>query len=116
MIHKIKVTNLRNAEHLQFVTDACAIFFKHRLEPETLSPLYESLSGLQKEEEAALAVEKSNAKIKEKGWADLFRDRLHRKLFNHVKAIVYDETDPLFDAAQRVMAVIKGVGNPTQLA
>jgi hypothetical protein len=116
MIHKFHVNILRNAEHFQFVTDACAIFSKHRLEPEMLSSLYESFSGLQKEEETALAVEKDNAKIREKGGADLFRDKLHRKLFNHVKAILYDETDPLFDAAQRVMAVIKGAGNPTQLA
>jgi hypothetical protein len=115
MINKFQINSLRNAEHLQFVTDACKLFLKHQLEQD-LTPLCTLLSGLQREEETAMAVELSNAKIREKGLAEHYRDKLHRKLFNHVKAILYDDDDPFFDAAQRVMAVIKGVGNPTRLA
>jgi hypothetical protein len=68
------------------------------------------------EEEKALSVERDNAKIKEKGVAERYRDKLHSKLFNSVKAILYDENDPFFDIAQRVMTVIKSVGNPRHLA
>jgi hypothetical protein len=47
---------------------------------------------------------------------DSYRDRLHSKLFNYLKSITYDERDPRFDAAQRLMRLVKAAGNPTKLA
>jgi hypothetical protein len=116
MIKKFQQAQLRNAEHFQFVTDADKIYLKHRAEAQILSNLYDEFSRTVREEKKAMAVERSNAKIKEKGVAGRYRDNLHSKLFNFVKAILYDENDPLFDTAQKVMAVIKSVGNPRHLA
>ena len=116
MIKKFQIKTLRNAEHLQFVTDADKLFGTHKAENSLLEPIYGEFSRLRREEEVAMAIEVSNAKIKEKNAAEHYRDRLHGKLFNHVKAILYDENDPLFDAAQQVMRVIKETGNPTRLS
>jgi hypothetical protein len=116
MINKFQMQNLRAAEHLQFNTAADAIFRKHQAESGRLSPFYDEYSRLVKLEEASMATETGNALIREKGVAEHYRDKLHSKLFNCVKAILYDEADPLFNAAQRVMAVIKSVGNPSRLS
>jgi hypothetical protein len=116
MIKKFQVMSLRNAEHLQFVTDADKLFVAQKPENQLLEPIYVEFSRLRHEEEAAMAIEASNAKIKEKSIAEHYRDRLHGKLFNYVKSILYDEKDPLFNAAQQVMRVIKETGNPTHLS
>jgi ElaB/YqjD/DUF883 family membrane-anchored ribosome-binding protein len=116
MIRRLRLIQLRNAEHFQFMTGANGIYSGHRAESQILSGLYDELDRLVPEEEKALAVERDNAKIKEKGVAERYRDKLHSKLFNSVKAILYDENDPFFDAAQRVMTVIKSVGNPRNMA
>jgi hypothetical protein len=115
MINKFQMQDLRSAEHMQFSVDADAIFRKHQAESQRLSPFYNEYSRLVKVEEASMAVETGNALVGEKGVAEHYRDKLHSKLFNYVKAILYDDEDPMFDAAQRVMAVIKSVGNPTRL-
>jgi hypothetical protein len=115
MIKKFQQTQLRNAEHLQFVTDADKIYSKHNSESQLLSGFYDEFHRLGREEERAMAIENNNTKIKEKGIVERYRDKLHSKLFNSVKVILYDENDPLFDAAQRVMTVIKSVGNPRNL-
>ena len=78
------------------------------------APLYDELGGLVKTAEMALSVEKKNEKIRQKNEVDRYRDRLHSKLFNHLKSILYDEKDPRFDDAQQVMRVVKDVGNPTR--
>ncbi|MDR1154977.1 MAG: DUF6261 family protein [Bacteroidales bacterium] len=116
MILRLKLENLRNPEHLQFMTDGCKLFLKHNLEAGELSPSYEELNGRVKLEENAMAIERANEKIGEKNRADAYRDKLHSKLFNHLKTILYDEEDPKYDAAQRVMKVVKSAGNPTRLA
>ncbi|MDR3272885.1 MAG: DUF6261 family protein [Flavobacteriaceae bacterium] len=116
MIKKIKLMHLRNAEHFQYMVGANQIFDKYGFASQLLSPSYGELSRLRNEEEKSMAIERNNAKIKEKSVTDHFRDKLHSKLFNSVKVILYDETDPSFDMAQRVMAVIKSVGNPRNLA
>ena len=46
---------------------------------------------------------------------DRLRDRLHRRLYNYLKYILYDDRDPRFDNAQAVMQVVKNIGNPTRL-
>jgi hypothetical protein len=66
MIRKFQQTQLRNAEHLQFVTDADKIYFKHNSEPQLLSGFYDEFHHLGREEERALDIENNNAKIKEK--------------------------------------------------
>ncbi len=116
MINKNNSNNLRNAEHFQFNSSACDIFVKYNIDPENLGPLYIDLANYMKAEELALAIEKGNEKIRGKNEMDSYRDKLHSKLFNYVKSILYDEKDPRFDTAQRVMKVIKEVGNPTRLA
>jgi hypothetical protein len=116
MIERFKTTHLRNAEHMQFTADADGIFGKHRAEEQVLAPVYKEFSTLRQKEETAMTVELSNGKVKEKNVADHYRDRLHSKLFNYVKSILYDETDPLFDTAQRIMKVIRETGNPTHLS
>jgi hypothetical protein len=116
MIKKFKMMHLRNAEHTQFTVDADSIFGTHRAEEPTLAPAYRDFSSLRQKEETAMAIESGNSKVKEKNVAEHYRDRLHGKLFNSVKAILYDDADPLFDAAQRVMAVIQDTGNPTRVS
>lgn len=116
MIQKGRITHFRNPEHYQFMHSADSIFLKYRIDPENLEELYFAFGAKCKEEEVSLAVEKGNEKIREKNGADRYRDRLHSKLFNQVKAITYDEKDTNYDAAQRVMNVIREVGNPTKLA
>jgi hypothetical protein len=115
MIEKFQMMHLRNAEHLQFITDADRIFGKYGAEEQVLAPVYAELSRLRQKEEAAMAFELSNAKVKEKNVTEQHRDRLYSKLFNYVKLILYDETDPLLENAQRVMKVIREAGNPTRL-
>jgi hypothetical protein len=116
MISTLKLSALRNSEHFQFISSACGIFFLHGIDSENLGELYDILSECCNAEEIALAIERDNGKIGEKNATDSYRDKLHSKLFNYVKSITYDEKDPRFDAAQRVMKVLKETGNPTRLA
>jgi chaperonin GroEL (HSP60 family) len=116
MISKFQMKNLRNAEHFQFISSTCDIFTKHSIDAENLGPLYDELSECRNAEEASLAAENGNEKIREKNDMDSYRDKLHSKLFNYLKSILCDEKDARFDDAQRVMKVLKETGNPTQLA
>ena len=83
---------------------------------ENFEYLYESMGESLRAAETALAAERKNEKVKEKNEADRYRDRLHSKLFNYLKAVLYDERDPHYDDAQAVMRVVKEAGNPTRLA
>ena len=116
MINKFVFSNLRNAEHFQFISSAYEIFCKFGVDRPNLDPLYEEIRECLRDEEVALAAEKKNAKVREKNDADRYRDRLHSKLFNYAKFITYDERDERFDDAQTVMRVLKEAGNPTKLA
>jgi len=116
MINKFPIHALRNAEHYQFMASAHLIFEKHSFDRIHLQPLYDDLGVLIKAIEQGLAVERKNEKIREKNEMDRYRDRLHSRLFNYVKSILYDEQDPLFDDAQTVMSILKDVGNPNRLA
>lgn len=115
-ISTIQRPYLRNAEILQFDTDACNIFRKYKPKPEALTPLYDQYFDLRDKSEMAMAREKYNEKFKLKSDSDRRRDRLHSSLFNYTKSILYDDSDPRLDAAQRIMNVITEVGNPTRLA
>jgi len=110
------MTALRNSEHFQFISSARVLFVRFRVDTENLGPLYVELETLLKTAEEALALEKKNAKVREKNDMDRYRDRLHSKLFNQTKSILYDEKDARFDDAQVIMRVIKEAGNPTRLA
>lgn len=116
VIIKLPISQLRNPEHFQFITDADKIFRKYNLAPQDMSGLYQELSDCRQAEEAAMAIERRNDIIKEKNIGDIYRDKLHSSMFNYIKSIIYDELDPRFDAAQRIMTVMKEVGNPTKLA
>jgi hypothetical protein len=116
MIEKLNLNHLRNSEYYQFIVSANNLFVKHGIDRDNLGSLYDDLDKQIKEAEIAMAIEKKNEKIREKNEADRYRDKLHSKLFNYVKSIVYDEKDPRFNDAQQIMKVMKEAGNPTQLA
>ena len=116
MINSFHITHLRNAEHFQFMSSASDLFAKFGIDRENLGTLYDELGEHLKTAELALAIEKKNEKIRQKNDMDRYRDRLHSKLFNYLKSILYDEKDLRFDDAQQVMRVVKDVGNPTRLA
>jgi hypothetical protein len=54
MIRKFQQTQLRNAEHFQFVTDTDMIYSKHNLESQFLSVFYNEFHRLGQEEERAM--------------------------------------------------------------
>jgi hypothetical protein len=116
MVNKLHINILRNAEWVQYMSSTCNILDRFGVDRENLEYLYGLLAELLKTAETAMAIERNNEKIRAKNDADRYRDRLHRKIFNYVKSILYDELDPRFDDAQSVMRVMKEVGNPTQLA
>ena len=116
MIQKIQIQNLRNAEYFQFISSVQDILAKTGAENESFACLYEELQRWFKLAEKAMTLEKKNDKVRQKNEADRYRDRLHSKLFNYLKTILYDEKDARFDNAQQVMRVVKEAGNPTQMA
>jgi hypothetical protein len=116
MINKFSITNLRNAEHFKFMVSAHAVFEKYGVERERLAPLYSELNTYAKAAEAAIAMENKITKIREKNEICIYRDRLNSKLFNYLKSIIYDDRDLRFDSAQRVMAVVKAIGNPSRMS
>ena len=116
MIQKIQMTALRNAEYFQFISSSCDLFACLGVDRDNLGTLYDELNNLLKMAETALTIEKKNAKVREKNDMDRYRDRLHSKLFNTLKAVLYDERDERFDDAQEVMRVVKEAGNPTRLS
>jgi hypothetical protein len=77
MIRKFQISQLRNAEHLQFVTDSDKTFRTYLLEVDSLSPLYDNFSRLVKTEEASMAIEVKNGKIKLKNEAEQIIDALN---------------------------------------
>ncbi|MDR0334009.1 MAG: DUF6261 family protein [Dysgonamonadaceae bacterium] len=115
MINKLDISRLRNAEYFQLMVSARDIFKKFDAASANLSTLYKELDQLLVVAEEALAAERRNEKIREKNEMDRYRDRLHSKLFNYLKSILFDERDPRFDAAQEVMQVVKNAGNPSRL-
>lgn len=116
MINPCKLSNLRNAEHLQLMIDFVKILLKYNPDNLGLAEFYNQLVQLVAEEEAVMALETSNAKIKAKNQKDSQRDKLHSSLFNYVKSFVYNENGPLYETACRIMDVLNDVGNPTRLA
>jgi len=116
MINKFSMTNLRNAEYFQFLSSVCAIFDKYGVDCENLGTYYDELREYRNAAETALAVERTNVKIREKNDMCLYRDKLHSKLFNYLKSILYDEKDARFDDAQKIMKIVKDAGNPSRMA
>jgi len=116
MIQKIQFSNLRNAEYFQFMSSAHDVFVKLGVEDESFACLRDEMGRLLAVAETAMIAERRNTKVAEKNEADRRRDRLHSKLFNYLKYILYDERDPRFDDAQTVMEVVKAAGNPTRMA
>jgi hypothetical protein len=117
MVEKIKLSHLRNAEHLQFLIDFLSILLKYNPDQLELRDLYDRLLALQQEEEQAIAVESGNAISEIIARLEHDRDRLHGSLYCYVKSFLYDEEEAAeFEAAQRIMRIIQQVGNPVQLA
>ena len=115
MINKYAFINLRNSEYFQFMVSVRDILSKHGIVIESFGCLYDMLGENLTVAEAALAAEKRNDRVRQKNEADRYRDRLHRKLFNYLKSILYDERDQRFDDAQEIMRVVREAGNPTRL-
>ena len=116
MIYKFSFNSLRNAEYNQFMRSVHDILVRLEVDRETFGSLINMLSDLLQTAETSLTAERRNEKVREKNEADRYRDRLHSKLFNHLKSILCDEMDSRFDNAQTVMKVVKEAGNPTQLS
>ena len=116
MIDSFSFRDLRNAEYYQFMVSVFDLFTQCDFVRGNFEYLYESMGESLRAAETALAAERKNEKVKEKNEADRYRDRLHSKLFNYLKAVLYDERDPRFDDAQAVMRIVKEAGNPTRLA
>ena len=116
MVEIFPSRDLRNPEYFQFMDSAHVIFGKYGIVRENSGFLYDAMGENLKIAEGALAAERRNEKVREKNEADRYRDRLHSKLFNYLKTILYDERDPRFDDAQTVMRVVKEAGNPTRLS
>lgn len=117
MFKKVKLSHLRNAEHLRYLVDFLAILLKYNPDNLALRDLYDELFALKQEEEQAMAVESGNARSKAIADMEYYRDRLHGGLYCYVKSFLYDEEEAEeFEAARRIMRIIQQVGNPTQLA
>ena len=116
MINSNDISKLTNPEYFGYMSSFCDVLVKYDFDREILGPFYDAMGDLLKTAESALAAEKKSAKVRDKNEADRYRDRMHSKLFNYLKFILYDEKDPRFDDAQTVMRVVKEAGNPTRLA
>ena len=116
MINKNSFRDLRNAEYYQYMTSVRDILAKYPVVGESFGCLQDELSANLAIAETALAAERRSEKVREKNEADRYRDRLHSKLFNYLKMILYDERDPRFDDALAVMRVVKEAGNPTRMS
>ena len=115
MVIKFQIGNLRNAEYYQFIISAQGIFLKYMVHRYILDSSYNELEQLLELAKNSMALERRNELIRQKNEMDNYRDRLHRKLFNQLKTILYDDKDPRFDDAQVIMNVVKTVGNPNKL-
>ena len=116
MVNTFALTNLRNAEHYAFIKSVCAIFEKYGVEHDTLTVLLDQLTAYIANADAAMTFEKQNEKVREKNELGDYRYRLHSKLFNYLKSILYDEQDERFDYAQTVMKIVKEMGNPSKMS
>lgn len=118
-INKLKSSHLRNKEHVRMIKQAIAELALHNPEDLNIKVLYDELVALSKEEESTLATEQGSTLTAARNAADNRRDRMHSALFHHVKALTFLE-DPddvrMYTAAQRIMRIIKQVGNPWKLA
>ena len=115
MINKFLFSNLRNPEYFQYMVSVRDVLSRHDVVHESFGCLYDALGGSLALAEVALAVERRSEKVREKNEADRYRDRMHRKLFNYLKSILYDDRDHRFDDAQAVMRIVNETGNPTRL-
>ncbi|GHT22877.1 hypothetical protein FACS189430_05310 [Bacteroidia bacterium] len=116
MITNIKVSSLRNNEHLEFINEQAKIFGKYQFDDTLVQSYLDEWLGLQEEEKRAIAVENGNVLSGQVSQAEQYRDRLHGCLYCYVKSFLYDEQESeLYEAAGRVMRIIRQVGNPTQL-
>jgi len=89
MINNFGIRNLRNAEYCQFMVSVFDLFTQCDFVRGNFEYLYESMGESLRAAETALAAERKNEKVKEKNEADRYRDRLHSKLFNYLKAVLY---------------------------
>jgi hypothetical protein len=116
MINKFSISHLRNAEHFAFMIAANDVLSKYPIiDEDPFHKVYNDFCQLLKTAAEALKLEEKNEKIREKNNAEHYRDKLHSKLFNYLKSILYDEKDSRFDTAQQLMKIVKEVGNPTRL-
>ncbi len=117
LIKKVKLHNFRNKEHWQFIKLALDIFLKYNPDALNIRELYNELDQLANEEQTAISVELGSAITVKREAADLYRDRMHSKFYHYVLSFILDDEEAgEFEAAQRVMRIIRQVGNPWKLA
>ncbi len=116
-IVKFSPHNLRNKEHMQFIRLILEALLKHDPDNLNIRALYDDLAQLMQEEETALSVELGSSITAQRDAADYYRDRMHSQLYHYVKSFLFDEEEAAdFEAAKRVMRIIRQVGNPWKLA
>ena len=115
-LKSIRFRDLRNAEYFQYMPDMYTIFAKFDFLGEVLLFLVTELKRLLGIAEVALLAERRNDLVRQKNEADRRRDVLHSRLFNFLKYIISDDTDPRFDGAQKILNILKEAGNPTNLS
>jgi hypothetical protein len=113
---KFQQRSLRNAEHLEWINKVTAALQKHDPDRLDIRTRYDELISLKQAEETAISVELGSALTALKDAADAYRDRRHSALYHYVKAFTYDETEgEVFEAAVRIMRIIRQVGSPVNL-
>ena len=115
IIKKFVLTRMLITEYYLYIKSAYDLFVKYKIDGAVFGCFIEKLGELLDLAEAALSLEKTNAKYREKDEADNLRDRLHGRLYNYLKYILLDYNDHRYADAQTIMAVVEDVGNPTRL-
>jgi hypothetical protein len=106
-------SRLRHREHLQFIRKSLNAVIAHDPVTLNLDMLSSQLAVLVQEEETAMSVETGSTLTGLREASDLRRNRSHSALFNYTKTFTYNDDDAkACGAAQRIMRIIRQVGNP----
>lgn len=99
LIHYINLRNLRNAGHLQFITEAKGIVSNNNASALQVTAQYNALETARAAEATLFAPDQASYLTDDIQAADLRRDNAYNGLFYHVKSFTYH-----YDAAKRQAA------------
>lgn len=110
-------SRLRHREHLQFIKKTLKALLLHDPVMLNLDMLVTDLTSLVKEEESAMSVEQGSQLTAQRDAADMRRNKTHSALYCQTKTFINIEEDAETSAAgQRVMRIIRQVGNPWKVS